>query len=69
MSKHTFNTFKENLKNMDNNERKETLKQLQATLMYETTQNFGMGQSGREATIWVLRKKIAICKTAMKCWR
>jgi len=66
---HTFNTFKEELKNMDNKERKLLLSDLQSTLMHERTQNFSMGQSKGQSNIWVVRKKIAITKTAIKSWR
>ena len=69
MSSYTFNKFKQKLKNMDNKQRGELLKDLQANLMFERTQNFSMGQSKGQANIWVMRKKIAIIKTAIKCWR
>ena len=67
--KYTFNSFKEELKNMDNKERKEKLKELQTDLMYVRTRAYGSGQVEGESKIWVLRKMVAITKTAIKCWR
>ena len=65
----TFNRFKQELKQMNQQERESKLRELQATLMYEKTQSYGMGQGRGEQKIWVLRKMVAITKTAIKNWR
>lgn len=66
---HSYNEFKENLKQMSHRERLFKLKELQNLLMYAKARTSWRTDQEKGYNVKKLRKLIAITKTALNNWR